>query len=513
MPMNGRNSGQKRLFGGTFGPLAQYPGSGYGYAAWKKSFTLAACPAPQADAGTERHSNPTTYHMRTSSPPPLAFDIALLLVETEAHAAVDRRVLRDAGIAQIRVLTSGVIAARQLAALADNAEGQMPDIVLCHKTLEDMTGTEFVTLARMHPRLATLPILIVAGNDSEAEKLRALSAGFSGMLTRPYSERDLRVELRDAVYETSLQANLRTAYRDRKAGSFDAALERYEALRETAGTPEAAFAEGMQSLRQQQWDKAIRAFQRAMRQAGLKGEAELGLATAWKGKGDLNRYRHYLAAAGHTFARASQWHRARTVYVRLLREDPTASSPFLAAADRLIREERYEEAAQALAAGYDISPDNDEIPERLAQACLFTSNPEYSAERIKTSLGKTCITSLAAGMSENIRQAINDQERRIQERRRAMERIQIAAASTAAGASGRPGAGVALSEELPPLPDRAEHSAVADAPAPPEAVPAIDPMLNEKDAESRLFSWFPGLNEALTVAKTTWKLHHRTRKK
>lgn len=509
--MSSQSSGQKRLFGGAFGPLAQYPGSGYGYTAWKKSFTLAACPAFQA--GAERHCNPTTYRMSTSPPPSLGFEIALLLVETEANAAVDRRVLRDAGIAQIRVLTSGVSAARQLAALADNAEGQMPDIVLCHKILEDMTGTEFVTLARMHPRLATLPILIVAGNDSEAEKLRALSSGFSGMLTRPYSERDLRVELRDAVYEASMQANLRAAYRDRKEGSFDKALERYEALRETAGTPEAAFAEGMQSLRQQEWDKAIRSFQRAMRQAGLKGEAELGLATAWKGKGDLKRYRHYLAAAGHTFARASQWHRARTVYVRLLREDPTASSPFLSAADRLIREERYEEAAQALAAGYDISPDNDEIPERLAQACLFTNNPEYAAERIKTSLGNTCIAPLAAGVSENIRQAISDQERRIQERRRAMERIQVAAAATAAVSSLRPGVGVALSEELPPPCGRTGRDAFGDLPAAPEAAPAVDPMLNEQDAEARLFSWFPGLNEALTVAKTTWKLNHRARKK
>lgn len=517
--MNLRSSDQKSLFGGAFGPLAQYPGSGYGYATWKKSFTPPAPPVRTPDTGAEQSRNPTTHCMSTPTPP-LDFDIALLLVETEANAAVDRRVLRDAGIAQIRILTSGVAAARQLAALADDPSGQMPDVVLCHKILEDMTGTEFVTLARMHPRLATLPVLIIAGNDSEAEKLRALSSGFSGMLTRPYSEQDLRVELRDAAYAATASASLRAAHRDKVSGDFNKALERYENLREMAGTPEAAFAEGMQNLHKQEWDKAIRAFQKALRRAGLKGEAELGMATAWKGKGDIRRYRHYLAAAGHTFARASQWHRARTVYARLLREDPTASSPFLAAADRLIREERYDEAAQALAAGYDISPDNDEIPERLAQACLFTNNPEYAAERIKTSLGNTCIAPLASGVSENIRKAINDQERRIQERRRAMERIQIAAAATAAASPAEvprlaPGVVMSATEESREKPRKGSfsHEKKSDGPPLKGAVPTVDPMFNEEDAESRLFSWFPGLNEALTVAKTTWKLHHRSRKK
>lgn len=514
--------------------------------------------------------NPGTLRM-SATPVTHPYTSALLLVDAESNAAVDRRALREVGITQIRVMTSGLLTARMLAGYLNGEDAFHPDLLLCHQKLADMQGTHLALLLRKHPRLLGLPILAVVGNVNEAERLKALATGFSGLLVRPYSHE----RLNQTLYALSLGQGEQGVLMGRQmlnTESFDAALRQYELSLSVAGSPEQAFSAGLQHLQARRWDEAIQAFQRALHQISLKGEAELGLAAAWRGKGDLKKYCYYLNEAGHTFARATLWHKAKVAYARLLMLDPEATNPFLATAESLVRATRYEEAAEALAQGYDRLP--EEVPQRLAAACIFTENPEFSAHKVQRALRATALAHCAGELGAHIHEALAEQARVAQARREEMAQWQAnkqreEAAALAASTALSPVASSAASPiadldavedfdehiagiELADAPERRAPMTMSDMPAfsdgenaeegagsalgknaargreseqqaqdrqrtgqrgtavgtTPTALEPLAPM-SEEDAESKLFSSFPGLNEALTVAKVTWKLLKR----
>lgn len=365
-------------------------------------------------------------HRMSADTTPLPFTTALLLVSTEANASVDRRALRDAGITTVRVLSSGLVAARVLAGLVPNDPEPMPQVVLCHSILADMSGADFVALIRSHPQLLDIPVVALASNDDDAHKISALAGGYSALLVRPYAPSKLRTTLLEASRKASDVEYLTQASCALASGDFDTALAQYTLLTHNQTSPDLAFQEGMRQLQNRQWDHAIRSFQKAMRHISLKGESELGLATAWKGKGDMRRYKHYLSEASQTFTRALQWHKARTVYARLLSCDPKAQSPFLSMAERLIREERFDEAAEALAAGHDLQPDFDpENPaqgttaQSVARACLCADVPSYALSKIEQSLKNTELHALAPRLSEHVRETIQGAEEQQVDRQRA----------------------------------------------------------------------------------------------
>jgi tetratricopeptide (TPR) repeat protein len=268
---------------------------------------------------------------------------------------------------------------------------------------------------------------------------------------------------------------------------FDKALARFEAVLDAcAHEPEKAFYCGLEHLQQRQWDAAISAFQQALKRLTFKGEAEFGMALAWKGKNDQQNYRRYLELAGHSFTQAAQWHRARTVYARLLQEAPASTSPFLLEAERLICSGRFAEAATALAEGYALTS-RGAIRERLARTLSYHSNaPEQDVDVLRRSLHSTAPV-VADALVEDVCEELDEQQRRRLERKQGMQ-----AASHVLFAQGTP----LLAE------DDDEEAALqhrADRPL------AIAP-LSESSGASDEFSSAPGVNDALTVAKLTWKI-------
>ena len=293
----------------------------------------------------------------------------LLLSESESMAALDRRALREVGAERVEGLTSGVAAARILAGLDEAPPSFQPDVVVCSQRLSDMEGEQFCAILRLHPMLLDMPILLILPHDSEVEQLRTLGCGASALLARPYSIDQIKAHLDFLVATRPTLDDLDKADQLTSTKAFDDALATYGILLKPIRQPEDYFRVGMQCLEQRKWNSAINAFQRAMRGALIQGKAELGMAAAWKGKGDMARYKYYLSQAAATFVRARQWNRARAVYGRMLQEDPNARSPFLSEALQHIRQGNYDQAAGILAQGYEVTP-RQQITERMAQICL-----------------------------------------------------------------------------------------------------------------------------------------------
>ena len=296
----------------------------------------------------------------------------MLLSRSERLAALDKRTLRDAGAVTRWSMTSGVEAARLLDALAAGSRPETPDAVVCHQELEDMDGEQFCAMLRLHPRLVSLPVLLLLPSDGEAQQMAALGCGASALLSRPYSVEALRRQLLSLTAYAGHEHRLQKAAADAGSSAFNEALASYAMLLKPERQPEDYFNAALRCLEAGQWNTAIAAFQRALRAEHIRGEAELGIAAAYKGKGDTARYRAWLARAADTFARARRWHRARSAYARLLRENPRARNPVLAAAQRLLRQGDAEGAAQALAAVHDMTG-GALMADRLAQTCLASA--------------------------------------------------------------------------------------------------------------------------------------------
>lgn len=329
----------------------------------------------------------------------------LLLSESESMSALDRRALREVGADRIECLTSGVAAARMLAGLDEFPPSFRPDVVICSQRLSDMDGEQFCAILRLHPLLLDMPVLLILPHDSEVEQLRTLGCGASALISRPYSFSQLKAHLDFLSNSRSSLEDLEKADRLADTKAFDEAVATYGILLKPIRQPEDYFRVGMQCLEQRKWNSAINAFQRAMRGALIQGKAELGMAAAWKGKGDMARYRHYIAQAAVTFVRARQWNRARAVYARMLQEDSTARSPFLSEALQHIRQGNYDLAAGILAQGYEITP-REQISERMAQICLATDTPDDMLKNMEACL-EQALGADAQALSAEIRTTLD----------------------------------------------------------------------------------------------------------
>lgn len=334
---------------------------------------------------------------RTDVGPAHGFVSALILAPREELSAVDRRALRQTGIRNVAVLTSGATAARMLARqrrarpeeldTAPSPGNATPpfDVVLCHEQLADMTALDLLQLLRSYPRLLDLPVLVVSSAATREAVLSSIGAGCSGFLGRPYTVDTLDGQLLRArrALETRTARTVAEGVRMLSDEEFDQALERFaNAATEAADEAEAHFLEGTAHLLREQWDAAITAFNRTLRYNALHADACLGLADAWRGKGDLDKSREFRSRAGEIYARARQWRRAQNIFAELLAESPPDTpNPLLAEAARLLRDGRIDDAAAALLAGRELTP-GAPLHEHVARACQFTSAPERTAAAV-----------------------------------------------------------------------------------------------------------------------------------
>lgn len=440
----------------------------------------------------------------------------LLLCENETAAQLERRALRDAGFPVSQILTSGVEAARLLAGLTENKE--KPDIVVCTQKLDDMDGEQFCAIIRQHPLLLGFPVLLVMPNDSEADQLRTLGCGASALLGRPYSLEKLKSHMTILKSAIRRQKILKTGATQIDTSAFDTALATYGILLRPDRDPEDYFRVGMRCLEEHRWNLAISAFEHALRHAQVKAEAQLGMAAAFKGKGEIPKMREWLGEATRTFVAAHHWHHARAAYAKLLRHDPNARNPFITEAHQLIRQKKYDEAASVLVQGIEVLSPED-AGHRYAKVCFTADDPQAMLKALEAGFLRQN-TSGADIIAEEIRQSLAGLAREREQRQRELaaerkwrlSRAMPQKEKTTAPAVQKP---VELLQEKtvnlfeePDLNDYLEEEMENGG----KAGMQILPPLSESEATSDLFEKKPRLNELLSVIKLTWKLARNKKK-
>ena len=212
-----------------------------------------------------------------------AFTSVLLLVRNEDHAVVDRQSLRSLGLRTIRVITSGVEAARVLCGRQRfTDEFPFPDIALCDEQLADMTGMEFLSLIRNHPKLAQFPVIMAIKHDTPALRRNLDSLACSGIVVRPYSGDTMLNQLaRAASMHPPQKDGAVWQASEIETNAFDLALSRFSlAKKVTEQMASSWYKEGLLCLKHEQWEAATVAFQQALKDQAENDDAIRGLTVA-----------------------------------------------------------------------------------------------------------------------------------------------------------------------------------------------------------------------------------------
>ncbi|MDR2819660.1 MAG: histidine kinase [Desulfovibrio sp.] len=434
-----------------------------------------------------------------------------LLCASEQAGVLDRRALREAWCAQVSVMTSGVQAAKCLA--ADN----LPDIVVCASKLADMAGERFCSIIRLHPRLLELPVLLILPSAEEVERSKILGSEATMLLGRPYSTGELKkclavltaAGMRAAVARQTMPGDVDTT-------DFDVALASGGLLLKPALRSEDYFQLGMQCLRQERWNEAGNAFHQALRNAENdaqgRGEAELGLAAAWKGRGNIGRHHASLALAAAAFAEAGDWSRARAVYKSLAERDPSAKNPFLTRARQLLRHGLYNEAVNALAEGFELTS-RAQIIEKFSQACLAAPDPQNMLQKIVVALenvlgdrGKNLGNALGGELDTLLRQREVRRHQAAVERQDAVSRVATAPSAVSSAVAVKTAGSSASSLAAPARKNTVALWESGEAPF----NECDDDALPESAADIGQISALPAApprsSDVISVIKCTWKL-------
>ena len=71
------------------------------------------------------------------------------------------------------------------------AQRELPDLILMDVQLPKLSGLDATRLLRADPRTANIPLVVVTSFSLSGDDRRAIDAGASAYLAKPYSPRDL----------------------------------------------------------------------------------------------------------------------------------------------------------------------------------------------------------------------------------------------------------------------------------------------------------------------------------
>ena len=264
-------------------------------------------------------------------------------------------------------------------------------IIIVDTEVEDLSMTEFVAALREVRQAEFLHILVISSDRSEGFVLGIISAGCSGLVLRPYTlpalekhmlQSEKMLPTHDADRDTVDQASTMIAQ-----GRFEDAIgDLTLVVSQEDEQASQFFFRGCQHLVEKKWSDAIRAFNQSLERNQTFIKAYEGLAKAYLGKNDIDRYRYCLQKAAEEYAKLNNFSKVKKIFVEIVKYDVNAPNPYNTLGIRLRQEKQYKEAIQAYFQAIELSPKDENIHYNMAKAYYCDAQPAKALECIKLAL-------------------------------------------------------------------------------------------------------------------------------
>ena len=169
-------------------------------------------------------------------------------------------------------------------------------------------------------------------------------------------------------------------------GRFDDAIEEFEEILAMQDEAQKYYDMGCRQLVKQRYGQAIVLFNKAIKINELFAEAYHGLAEAYRGKGDGEKYAYYLKQAASTYAQFDRLEEVKELFIEILKVDSTATNPFNTLGVNLRRQDDYKGALRAYKQALELSPSDENIYFNMAKAYYLMGDDEHSVEVLTTAL-------------------------------------------------------------------------------------------------------------------------------
>lgn len=128
-------------------------------------------------------------------------DTVLVVEDKEQMRKIVKSILMHVGVKEIVEAANGAEAWSVLTgAFAPRTAGIAPvrqfNLIVCDWVMPGMTGIELLQSVRAHPRLSTIPFLMVTGQNDKEDVVAALGSGVNDYVTKPFPTTILEEKVR-----------------------------------------------------------------------------------------------------------------------------------------------------------------------------------------------------------------------------------------------------------------------------------------------------------------------------
>lgn len=161
--------------------------------------------------------------------------------------------------------------------------------------------------------------------------------------------------------------------------------------------------EGQNLLELRKYDKAIAKFAAAARVHMLFPEAYIGLAEAFRGQGNLERWGQFMGKAAETYAWLDKDDKAADIYTRARKADPQAPNPFKTVADHMAQQKDNRALTRLYTRAVEVDPQSDAARIGLARAQMENGDKDAAAKTLAPIASREAIPSELQGLALEVR--------------------------------------------------------------------------------------------------------------
>lgn len=284
--------------------------------------------------------------------------------------------------------------------------GNAVDLVVCDELLQDGPASVFLYALAREGGMRSQPVLVLAGSPASARALRAAAVY---VLERPCSMEELERMVRKAM--SPMRRLLRRELFESAAATRNLPILPKKKRMPESGADGASgrdsepttvagwYRKAVAHLRENELPEAERAFLRVIDGQEDHTEASLGLARVHRARGNEKGMRRYLLKAAVSCLRQGETERAQLIAKQL--SEHVRADIYANEAAACLEEGRYRPAAISFLDAAGENPDKP-LHRIVSRACLLTSRPDESMEKICNAFADMGNTATAAALRKRL---------------------------------------------------------------------------------------------------------------